>query len=169
MISVLLVIAVTGAALTMALAFAQSNSLTNTFKAAEHSTEITEDVTGLDKNVTVTNNSKESAAFVRVRLVVSPENAQEEIKLVFDGEAEGNGRYVVPKEWAEADDGFYYYLSAVPAGESTTRLLDAVDVAENYKEPFDVTVYEESCVASTTGTVTLEQIQQAFAQASGDQ
>ena len=167
-VSLLLVAAIAGAAITIALAIAQSNAVTNTFKAADHETGIVETVGGLNKDVTVKNNSESSPAFIRVRMVVSPEDAG--IQLVYNSNAENEDKYKVPSDWAQAADGFYYYLKAVPAKGSTSQLLDEVEVPEGFTDTFDVTVYEESCVATVPAgqSATLDVIKNAFDKAAGE-
>lgn len=145
LVSLLLVAAIAGASITMALAIATTRSVTNSFQAADHSSEIEEKVMGLDKDVTVKNTGK-SDAFIRVRLVVSP---KEKVELVFAEDAfkENEKGYWIKGEGADSGDGFYYFSEPVATGESTTKLLDAVKPQEGFTEMFDVTVYEESCVA----------------------
>lgn len=166
-VSLLMLVLVVGAAVTVALGLASTDPVVNTFKAADHETEIEEEVDGtLNKDVTVTNTAEESAAFIRVRLVVSPE---EKAVLKFapdDSSTVGNN-------WVDGGDGFYYYTKAVAPGESTEQLLDSVAVnnetAFEAGETLDVTVYEESCVANIAAgqSAEVKQIQQVFAQAAG--
>lgn len=138
-VSLFLIAAIAGTATTIAFAVAQSGSVINNFFAADHNTGIDENVSGnLNKDVRVKNDAKNSPAFIRVRLTVSPDTASNDIALIYQQDL---------SNWVEADDGFWYYLKAVPAGGYTDYLLDAVSVSDDFSEPFDVTVYEESCVA----------------------
>ncbi len=82
----LLLVLLVGSTVTLALMMGKSNLLTNTFHAADHQTGIEENVDGLKKEVRVQNKSESSPAFIRVRLVVSPEDS---VDLIFGGE---NGR-----------------------------------------------------------------------------
>lgn len=167
-VSLLLVVAIAGAAITMALAIARSNNVINTFEAADHSTEIEEKVdSDLTKTVWVKNTAKKSPAFIRVRLTVSPEELQK--SLVLDEKALDEGK------WIDGEDGFYYYLTAVPAGGKTDALLSRVDGdSEVFKkftgDSFDIVVYEESCVATVAGgkQERLENIKAAFDAATGE-
>ncbi len=138
----LLLVLLVGSTVTLALMMGKSNLLTNTFHAADHQTGIEENVDGLKKEVRVQNKSESSPAFIRVRLVVSPEDS---VDLIFGGE---NGD--VPDDWEyNEEDGFYYYLKGVPANEYTSYLLKSVELKNGFNgDTFDVTVYEESCIAT---------------------
>lgn len=166
-VSLLMLVLVVGAAVTVALGLASTDPVVNTFKAADHETEIEEEVDGtLDKDVTVTNTAEESPAFIRVRLVVSPE---EKAVLKFAPNDSPN----VGNSWVDGGDGFYYYTKAVAPGKSTEQLLDSVAIKEGTDfevgETLDVTVYEESCVANIAAgqSAEVKEIQQVFAQAAG--
>lgn len=166
-VSLLMLVLVVGAAVTVALGLASTDPVVNTFKAADHETEIEEEVDGkLNKDVTVTNTAEESPAFIRVRLVVSPE---EKAVLKFAP----NDSPDVGNNWEDGKDGFYYYTKAVAPGDSTEQLLDSVAIKEGTDfevgETLDVTVYEESCVANIAAGqfADVADIQEAFAQAAG--
>ena len=144
-LSLVLLLAVVGVAATVALGVAQSNSVTNTFKAGKIDTEIEETThlneSELTKKVSIKNSSSATSdAYIRVRLTKSPEN--EEIKLEFAKDA-------ISDLWIyNQADGFYYYRYSVAPNESTTELLSKVDPGK-YKGNFDVSVYQESCIATT--------------------
>lgn len=164
-LSVLLLAAVIGVGATIALAVAQTSPVVNTFEAGKIDTSIEEQVgIGMNKKVWVKNSAEaKNDAFVRVRI-----NCPEEIDLKFsDASAD---------TWKKGDDGFYYYLYSVAPGDLTTQLLDSVSIKAEFKDSvksFDVTVYQESCVAtgeshyggSGAQPFSLEEIQEAFAKA----
>lgn len=169
-VSILLVLVIAGVATTVALATAKTAPVVNTFKAADMDTEIIEptpDPTPQpadEKCVTVKNNGG-SSAFVRVRVTVSPENA-------VSSEWKIGGK----DNWSEEqEDGFYYYLAPLTGGGETAPLFNGVTVSDEFKhshEDFDVTVYQESCVAVELDDALppeekLEKIKEAFAAASG--
>lgn len=165
-LSVLLLIAVIGVGATIALAVARTSPVVNTFKAGKIDTGIDEDVdSNFNKSVKVMNNAEaESDAYVRVRL-----NHPEEIGLKLSEESNST--------WKKGDDGFYYYLYSVEPGAPTTELLSSLEVPEGYTEAFDVTVYQESCIATQMNRydsdsqentpLKLEDIQKAFEDATG--
>lgn len=167
-VSILLVLMIAGVATTVALVTAKTAPVINTFKAADMDTEIVEptpDPTpqpAEEKRVTVQNNGG-SSAFIRVRVTVSPENAAEP-------------RWETKTDWYyDSDDGFYYYLAPLAGGGKTAPLFDGVNVSDEFKnshEDFDVTVYQESCVAvelddTLTPQQKLEKIKEIFEAASG--
>lgn len=160
-LSVLLLIAVIGVGATIALAVAQTSPVVNTFKAGKIDTSIGETVSGFDKSVKVTNSENaQSDAFVRVRL-----NCPQGITLVLPGIDDGT--------WVDGKDGFYYYLYSLAPKATTTELLGELKVADGYTESFDVTVYQESCIATEIshygdGTpIEISTIQDAFKNATG--
>lgn len=168
--SFLLVFAITGVAGTVALVAATSAPVTNTFKAAGLDTDIDEPEGGTpaQKVVTITN-KKESPAYIRVRITVSPEGAAEPNYKNKTEDPSGLGKALW---YYNQNDGFYYYLAAVPGnGGKTSSIIDGVAVTPGYTDDFDVTVYQESCVATKAPgeIVSLQEIQDAFKAASGSE
>ena len=131
-LSILLVVVILGIGTTIALSTAISKPVVNSFQAADHETNIKEEIDGLKKTIQVKNTADKSAAFVRVRIVI------------------------------------YYYTKTLLPGEETEDLIFEVKNKEEVTESFDVLVYEESCVAtSTSDSLTIEQIKEAFKKADG--
>lgn len=166
--SFLLVFAIAGVAGTVALVVATSDPVTNTFKAASLDTDIEEPEGGTpdNKNVSI-ENKKDSPAYIRVRITVSPEDAATPKYVNTTTDSSGE----VKEAWYyNQEDGFYYYLAAVPGNHGQTKnIIEGVTVKEGYTADFDVTVYQESCVATTAPdeTVSLQKIKGAFDAASG--
>ena len=165
---------------TLALMASTSNSVTNTFAAAQVETEIEED--GLEignKEVAIVNNGK-SPVYVRARIMVSgvdPDNiviADESDEYTYNEDTDEYGiknpeagkLYLimpnVTEDWEQASgetdtDDYYYYKEVLSSGESTKSLLEKVVVgsglAEDQQQPnsnFSVTVYHESVLAIDT-------------------
>lgn len=176
---------------TLALMASTSNSVTNTFAAAQVETEIDEDLTNNNKKVTIENTGK-SPVYVRARIMVSGVNP-EKIEVVTTeptGEAiEEDTLYLVmpnvgeSEDWEQATgatgkDDYYYYKKVLPGKEedgktfSTSPLLEKVVVgsglAEDLQQPnsnFSVTVYHESVLAINTDLTTIsgeDDIDEAF-------
>lgn len=174
LLSLVLLVAIIGVGVTVALSVAKSNPVVNTFKAGKIDTELDETVSGLNKSVSVHNSEKaDSDAFIRVRI-----NAPDGIVLNWSGDYE--------KYWKNGGDGFYYFLYSVAPGKSTTELLSSVEIDEKASEEvkselkkngFDVTVYQESCIASQIShyedegaeVIPLESVKAAFDRATTDQ
>lgn len=158
MLSILLVVALVGIGVTVALSFATSNPVTNTFEAAEHSTEIEEEVDGLSKTVRV-KNEKSSPAYIRIRFEVSPEDAVETYQIVSEDTC-----------WINGNDGFWYYSKPVSFNQSTGDIVwSATNPDEIVVDTFDVLVYEESCVAtSTKAPAGIGEMKEAFKNADGE-
>ena len=74
-LSILLVVVILGIGTTIALSTAISKPVVNSFQAADHETNIKEEIDGLKKTIQVKNTADKSAAFVRVRIVISPAKA----------------------------------------------------------------------------------------------
>ncbi|GEM_PF-606642 len=141
-LSLVLLIAVVGVGITVALSVARTDPVVNSFEVGKIDTGIEENVKGdLTKEVKVTNEANaKSDAFVRVRI-----NASDGITLNFSADSANT--------WTMGDDGFYYFLYSVAPGESTTELLSSVSFETGMEEEikqtgFDVTVYQESCIAT---------------------
>ena len=158
-LSILLVVVILGIGTTIALSTAISKPVVNSFQAADHETNIKEEIDGLKKTIQVKNTADKSAAFVRVRIVISPAKALGQDDYMIQGQ-----------NWTEnaEQDGFYYYTKTLLPGEETEDLIFEVKNKEEVTESFDVLVYEESCVAtSTSDSLTIEQIKEAFKKADG--
>lgn len=172
---------------TLALMASTSNSVTNTFAAAQVETEIDEDLTNNNKKVTIENTGK-SPVYVRARIMVSGV-AESQVAIV-GSEAEATEQdkvyLVMPNvtnDWEKLSSSttynsdYYYYKKALnPAGatdnsDKTSLLLEKVVVgsglATQLKEDpnFSVTVYHESVLAINTDLTTIsgeDDIDEAF-------
>lgn len=165
---------------TLALMASTSNSVTNTFAAAQVETEIDEDLTNNNKKVTIENTGK-SPVYVRARIMVSGV-AESQVAIV-GSETEAtdqNKVYLVMEnqsQWQQADasakDNYYYYLNVLEPNQRTPNLLTKVvipdeDLRTKLKEmgeKFSVTVYHESVLAINTDLTTIsgeDDIDEAF-------
>lgn len=157
--SILALMVVIGIGATLALMASPSNSVTNTFAAAQVDTEIDEDLTNNNKKVTIENTGK-SPVYVRARIMVSgvdPENI-----VIVSEEGEGADHYKVEdgeyylagtpeagklylimpnvtEGWEQAGgetdtDDYYYYKEVLSSGESTKSLLEKVVVGSGLVE-----------------------------------
>ena len=188
--SVLALVVIIGVGATLALMASPSNSVTNSFSAADIDTEIEENLAGGNKEVSI-HNYGPSDAYVRARIMVSgvnPENveivSQEPAKETV--EANPNTVYLVMKnngsavkQWTKKDsdnntysDDFYYYLGVLeannPSKNSSANLLDKVVLGETLaadedflKNDFSVTIYHESVLAIDK-TANLATVKAAF-------
>lgn len=165
---------------TLALMASTSNSVTNTFAAAQVETEIDEDLKDGNKKVTIENTGK-SPVYVRARIMVSGV-AESQVAIV-GSETEAtdqNKVYLVMEnqsQWQQADasakDNYYYYLNVLEPNQRTPNLLTKVvipdeDLRTKLKEmgeKFSVTVYHESVLAINTDLTTIsgeDDIDEAF-------
>lgn len=164
--SVLALVVIIGVGATLALMASPSNSVTNSFSAADIDTEIEEVLTDGNKMVSIKNYGP-SDAYVRARIMVSgvnPENVKivsaapetpdaDKVYLVM----KNNGSAV--KQWTKKDsdnntysDDFYYYLDVLTKDESSKNLLEKVVLGkdlqgEDFLNTFSVTIYHESVLA----------------------
>lgn len=161
---------------TLALMVSQSNSVTNSFTAAEIDTEINEVLTDGDKQVSIKNYGR-SDAYVRARIMVSgvkstdveivaavPSSIEsDKVYLVMQNNGDSSGKWT--KEAVAANDtysdAFYYYLDVLPGTDSTqdederktSDLLTKVVLGskleedQDFLEKFSVTIYHESVLA----------------------
>ena len=159
---------------TLALMVSQSNSVTNSFTAADIDTEINEVLTSGNKQVSITNHGR-SDAYVRARIMVSgvdPDNVQIVNAVPTDTELAqetnkckvflvmNNQNKWVQEPDAEKDD-FYYYLDILPGTDSTqneddrktsdllTKVVLGSDLQsdQDFLANFSVTIYHESVLA----------------------
>lgn len=170
---------------TLALMASTSNSVTNTFAAAQVETEIDEDLTDGNKIVTIENTGK-SPVYIRARIMVSGV-AESQVAIVKTAPAEdkvdANILYLVmpnvTNDWEKLSDNdtynsdYYYYKKALnPAGEdgnTTSSLLEKVVVgsglATQLKDNpnFSVTIYHESVLAiNQPESITVDVVKDSF-------
>ena len=180
--SVLALVVVIGIGATLALMASPSNSVTNSFSAADIDTEIEEVLTDGDKQVSIKNYGP-SDAYVRARIMVSGVNpANVEIVAQEPTTVDPNTVYLVmqnngnesnkwTKEVADSNDtysdDFYYYLGVLAENESSKKLLKKVVLGSNLqgedflKNEFSVTIYHESVLAINK-TADLATVKAAF-------
>lgn len=176
-VSILALLAVTVGG-TLALMATQANTVTNQFTVADVDTEIKEDLTGSNKQVSITNHG-ESPVYVRARIMVSGV-AADKVQVVSstDAMSDPNKVYLVmenttatgaadkwQKDGGNTDD-FYYYLGVLQPRGETSRLLEKVVLGKDLQtddvlKNFSVTIYHESVLAIGTGT-DLTSVQNAF-------
>lgn len=166
--SVLALVVVIGIGATLALMASPSNSVTNSFSVADIDTEIKENLTDGNKEVSI-HNYGPSDAYVRARIMVSgvnPENVEivsaapetpdaDKVYLVMQNNGNENSKWT--KEVADNNntysDDFYYYLDVLTKDESSKNLLEKVVLGSNLqgedflKNEFSVTIYHESVLA----------------------
>lgn len=179
--SVLALVMIIGVGATLALMSSSSNSVTNSFTAADIDTEIEENITDGNKQVSIKNYGP-SDAYVRARIMVSGVNpanveivAQEPtavdpntVYLVMQNNGNENSKWT--KEVADNNDiysdDFYYYLDVLTKDDSSKNLLDKVVLGNNlqgedFLNTFSVTIYHESVLAINK-TVDLATVKAAF-------
>lgn len=189
--SVLALVVIIGVGATLALMASTSNSVTNTFAAAQVETEIDEDLKDGNKKVTIENTGK-SPVYVRARIMVSgvdPENiviADELNEYTYNQDTgeygianpEAGKLYLimpnVTEDWEQAGgetdtDDYYYYKEVLSSGESTKSLLEKVVVGSGLVEQlkdnpnFSVTVYHESVLAiNQPESITVDVVKGSF-------
>lgn len=174
--SVLALVIVIGVGVTMALMASPSNSVTNSFSAADIDTEIEENITDGNKQVSIKNYGP-SDAYVRARIMVSGVNPTDVVIVPSEdaiGTVEADKVYLVmenPTLWvqdtaATAKDDFYYYLGVLAKDQKSKNLLEKVVLGSNLQKEdflntFSVTIYHESVLAINK-TADLETIKAAF-------
>lgn len=181
--SILALVVIIGVGATLALMASPSNSVTNSFTAADIDTEIEEVLTDGNKMVSIKNYGP-SDAYVRARIMVSgvnPENVEIVSEEPVEGDVAADTVYLVmqnngtgDKQWTKEDsdtngnysDDFYYYLDVLTKDESSKNLLKKVVLGSNlqgedFLNTFSVTIYHESVLAINK-TVDLATVKAAF-------
>ena len=166
--SILALVMIIGVGATLALMSVSSNSVTNSFSVADIDTEIEENITNGNKQVSIKNYGP-SDAYVRARIMVSGVNPANVVIVASEEEIEApeaNTVYLVMKNqdsWVQdttatakddSKDDFYYYLGVLVKDESSANLLEKVVLGETLaadedflKNDFSVTIYHESVLA----------------------
>ncbi len=127
----------------------------NTFDLLTHSTEIEEEIEegSLNKKLSIVNVTPDPV-YVRMRILVSPNDAPVTLDV----------SNLLANGWAQiaGDEEYYYYVGVADnvnggalqgvnsAAYKTPQGTLGVTVDQNYREPFEIIVYEESCVANGT-------------------
>ncbi|MFR8537184.1 MAG: hypothetical protein ACLVD1_11895 [Lacrimispora saccharolytica] len=169
MLAVCLLVVI-GAGATIAYLSAETGALTNTFEASNIDTDLEEDTAGVigTKKPSVENVGT-TDCLVRMRVNISPEDADEKIKL------EGLDLINWSKDSAAGtgNSGWYYYQNVLEAGKDskTTNLFEHVVIKDQsyiwddesdeddqrvWKDflavypDFSITLYQESCPTSMT-------------------
>lgn len=181
--SVLALVVIIGVGATLALMASPSNSVTNSFSAADIDTEIEEKgLTEGNKQVSIKNYGP-SDAYVRARIMVSGVNPANVVIVASEEEIEApeaNKVYLVMKNqdlWvqdtaATAKDDFYYYLGVLeannPSKNSSANLLEKVVLGkdlqgEDFLNTFSVTIYHESVLAiNQPESITVDIVEDSF-------
>lgn len=161
----LLALGTLGAVLTVAFSVAQSEWVKNTLLQAELDTAIEEHVNADDwiKEVKVVNSGK-SPAFIRVRILVSPEGV---LGSVIHIKEDATNR---DPKWQDGGDGFLYYTEALaPDGAKSGTVMRQLEYlgGADYNGSFQISVYHEAVVATVAAgeTASVETIKSAFDQA----
>lgn len=162
---------------TLALMVSNSAAVTNIFSVGQVDTEIQENLTDGNKQVSIYNKGP-SDAYVRARIMVSGVN-MDQVKVVGSEEEadDPNCIYLVmqnPTVWQQysdpnkENDDFYYYLDVLNVGEKSSNLLEKVVVGENlqtedFLKDFTVTIYHESVLAvNQPETIDVSVVKSAF-------
>ena len=121
----------------------KSETVTNTFKAGQITTDVKETLdNGVKSNVYITNsttNENGVDAYIRANVVISwqKKNADgtysvyaespksTDYDITFNLDSQNNG------QWVKADDGFYYWTKPVAPGEETGVLISECKLTEN--------------------------------------
>ena len=183
--SVLALVVIIGVGATLALMASPSNSVTNSFSAADIDTEIEENLAGGNKEVSI-HNYGPSDAYVRARIMVSgvnPENVEIVSEEPVEGDVAADTVYLVmqnngtgDKQWTKEDsntngnysDDFYYYLDVLTKDESSKNLLKKVVLGkdlqgEDFLNTFSVTIYHESVLAiNQPESITVDVVKDSF-------
>lgn len=171
-VSLLLVFSIATVAATMAYFISDTNTVENTFGVGimdqDVDVDINEKVYEYTKKVCFENtNDSKSNAFIRARIVFSPESLYGGVGDDAEANAHPAKVYISGREkpWEYNEkDGFYYYLKAVPVGGETTYLMQEIHPGREVKEDFEITVYQEavSTIAQPTDAVTVDEIKARF-------
>ena len=143
-LALILVLAVGG---TVAYIFTHTGPVINTFTPADAKITVDEQTSDNQKtSITVVNNSTGVPVYIRVALVASLIDKDENVT-----GAASVPTFTLGENWFKGNDGYYYYTKAVPVGESTGNLLKSpMTLSENMQ----VVVLADAIQAEPTTAVT---------------
>ena len=130
---------------TVAYLIDQTGSITNTFTPANVTPEVKENFGNNVKNDVQITNTGDIPAYIRVKVVVTWKDAQDNVYGAAP-KADEDYNWTIPAnaDWVKGKDGFYYYTKPVPAGKETSVLLtncklrDGVKAPDGYKLSVDI-------------------------------
>lgn len=109
---------------TVAYLFTNTDALTNTFKPANVTTEITEDFKNNVKNNVQVKNTGDIDAYIRAAVVVTWQDDQGNVHPTAPvAETDYTVTFPADTGWVKHTDGFYYYTTAVKTNATTGILL----------------------------------------------
>ena len=131
--------------------FTDEKHKTNEFSVNNVTTEIVEtfeetDVATSFKKEVAVKNTDVTDCLVRVRVNVTPASEENNIKVDGVTYAQWRDGHDENSTWYyNEEDGFFYYMGVLKAGDTTENLMSTVDVIDlDAMSDFDIIVYEES-------------------------
>ncbi len=131
--------------------FSDKDSATNKFSVNNVTTEIVEtfeetDVETSFKKEVAVKNTDVTDCLVRVRVNVTPASEENNIKVDGVTYAQWRDGHDENSTWYyNEEDGFFYYMGVLKAGDTTENLMSTVDVIDlDAMSDFKIIVYEES-------------------------
>lgn len=116
---------------TVAYLFTNTDALTNTFKPANVTTEITEDFKNNVKNNVQVKNTGDIDAYIRAAVVVTWQDDKGNVHPTAPvADTDYTVTFPTNTGWVKHTDGFYYYTSAVASDKTTGILLTDCKPAE---------------------------------------
>ena len=142
---------------TIAYLFAKTNEITNSFTPVFVSCEVQEHFDGVTKTNVRIKNTSDIKAYIRATFVVMW--LSEEGNVYSSAPVEGQDYAITlgSSKWIKGSDGFYYYNSAVHAGESTDIMINSVSPISDGPEGYSLSVHIAATAIQSEPTAAIEQ------------
>ena len=144
---------------TIAYIVTSTNDVENTFTPGKVSCEINEEFTGaLKKDVTITNTGN-TEAYIRAAIIVTWKSTKHGSTDTYaTAPQEGQYTMTLGSDWIPGEDGYYYYKSPVPTGESTAALIEKCELKAGVSAPegyaLSVEILADAIQSTPTSVVT---------------
>lgn len=144
---------------TIAYIVTSTNDVENTFTPGKVSCEINEAFTGaLKKDVTITNTGN-TEAYIRAAIIVTWKSTEPGSTNTYaTAPQEGQYTMTLGSDWIPGEDGYYYYKSPVPTGESTAALIEKCELKAGVSAPegyaLSVEILADAIQSTPTSVVT---------------
>ena len=144
---------------TIAYIVTSTNDVENTFTPGKVSCEINEAFTGALKEDVTIRNTGNTEAYIRAAIIVTWKSTESGSTNTYaTAPQEGQYTMTLGSDWIPGEDGYYYYKSPVPTGESTAALIEKCELKAGVSAPegyaLSVEILADAIQSTPTSVVT---------------
>ena len=152
---------------TIAYLFAKTNEITNSFTPVFVSCEVQERFDGVTKTDVRIKNTGDIKAYIRATFVAMWVSEEGHVYSSAPVEGQDYSLTLGSAKWSKGSDGFYYYASAVHAGESTDILVASISQMVEGPEGYSLMVHVAATAIQSEPAAAVEQAWGASVQSDG--